>query len=104
MKFANLFYYLVYFCYYLWVPLHFLILFMDLIVLFQLTFYLYLQYFQQKIFSFNKISGSQTDLASVWIEIKNENYFTIKIIFATIHGSHRTHEPYYTILTNFYLY
>ena len=24
--------------------------------------YLYLQYFQQKIFGFNKISGSQTDL------------------------------------------
>ena len=25
------------------------------------NFYLYLQYFQQKIFSFNKISGSQMD-------------------------------------------
>ena len=25
------------------------------------NFYIYLQYFQQKIFSFNKISGSQTD-------------------------------------------
>ena len=26
-----------------------------------INFYLYVQYFQQKIFSFNKISGSQTD-------------------------------------------
>ena len=32
--FANLFYYSAYFCYYLWVPLHFLVLFMDLTVLF----------------------------------------------------------------------
>ena len=36
--FANLFYYSAYFCYYLWVPLHFLILFMGPTVLFQLTF------------------------------------------------------------------
>ena len=36
--FANLFYYLVYFCYYLWVSLYFLVLFMGLTILFQLTF------------------------------------------------------------------
>ena len=36
--FTNLFYYLTYFCYYLWVTLHFLVLFMGLTVLFQLTF------------------------------------------------------------------
>ena len=36
--FTNLFYYLSYFCYYLWVPLHFLVLFIGLTVLFQLTF------------------------------------------------------------------
>ena len=34
----KLFQYLAYFCYYLWAPLHFLALFMDLTVLFQLTF------------------------------------------------------------------
>ena len=34
----KLFYYSDYFCYYLWVSLHFLILFRGLIVLFQLTF------------------------------------------------------------------
>ena len=49
----------------------FLLLFMDFIELFGITygfhytistnFYLYLQYFQQKVFSFNKIWGSQTD-------------------------------------------
>ena len=36
--FANLFYYSAYFYYYSWVPLHFLVLFMGLIVLFELTF------------------------------------------------------------------
>ena len=36
--FASLFYYLAYFCYYSWTPLHFFVLFMGLIVLFQLTF------------------------------------------------------------------
>ena len=49
----------------------FLLLFMGLTALFgtihgshctiSTNFYLYLQYFQQKIFSFSKISGSQTD-------------------------------------------
>ena len=58
--FANLFYYSAY-----------LLLFMGLIALFDtihrfhciisINFYLYLQYFQQKIFSFSKIRGSQTD-------------------------------------------
>ena len=38
MKFASVFYYLAYFCYYLWTLLHFLELFMSLTVLFQLTF------------------------------------------------------------------
>ena len=34
---ASLFYYLAYFCYYLWVSLHFLVLFMGFTILFQLT-------------------------------------------------------------------
>ena len=36
--FANLFYYSAYFYNYSWAPLHFLVLFMGLTVLFQLTF------------------------------------------------------------------
>ena len=36
--FVNLFYYLIYFCYYLWVLLHFLVLFMSLTILFHLSF------------------------------------------------------------------
>ena len=36
--FVNLFYYFAYFCYYLWAPLHFLVLFMGPTVLFQLIF------------------------------------------------------------------
>ena len=36
--FANLFYYSAYFCYYLWVPLHFLVMIMGPTILFQLTF------------------------------------------------------------------
>ena len=63
--FTNLFYYLTYLYYYSWVPLYFLILFMGSIILFQLTFYLYLLYFQQKNFSFNKISRSQMDTKKV---------------------------------------
>ena len=56
--FANLFYYSVYFCYYSWALLYFLILFMGLTVLFQLTFTTVLL---TKVFSFSKISGSQTN-------------------------------------------
>ena len=36
--FVSLFYYSAYFCYYLEAPLHFLVLFMGLTILFQLTF------------------------------------------------------------------
>ena len=36
--FANLFYYSAYFCYYSWVSLHFLVLFIGPTILFQLTF------------------------------------------------------------------
>ena len=49
----------------------FLLLFIDFTALFNtihrsyytipVNFYIYLQYFQKKIFSFNKINGSQTD-------------------------------------------
>ena len=36
------------------------------------NFYIYLQYFQQKVFSFNKISRSQTDPQFLKIKIKNK--------------------------------
>ena len=46
--FANLFYYSAYFCYYLWVLLQFLILFIGLIVLFRLTFTFIYSIFSKK--------------------------------------------------------
>ena len=46
--FGNLFYYLTYFCYYSWVPLHFLVLFMGSTVLFQLTFSFIYSIFNKK--------------------------------------------------------
>ena len=49
MKNEKLFYYSVYFCYYLWVSLYFLVLFMSLTVLFQLTFtFIYSTYRKKK--------------------------------------------------------
>ena len=36
------------------------------------NFYIYLQYFQQKVFSFSKISGSQTDSQCSKLESKDE--------------------------------
>ena len=54
---SNLFYYSVYFYYYLWTPLHFLVLFISLTVQFQLTFTLY-TVFLTKVFNFSKINGS----------------------------------------------
>ena len=44
----------------------------------------------------------------IWVRIKNENYFTIQLIFATIMGLialfGTIYEPHCIILTNFYLY
>ena len=57
MKFVNLFYYSAYFCYYSWVPLHFLVLFMSHTVLFQLTFtFIYRWLCSLGLFSKNSIS------------------------------------------------
>ena len=109
INFANLFYYSAYFCYYSWTPLHFLVLFMGLTVLFQLTFTFIYSIFNKKIFSFNKINGSQTD-PKCWFGKKL--FFQFILLFSlflllfmgltafigTIHGSH------YIISTNFYLY
>ena len=46
---ASLFYYLAYFCYYLWTSLHFLVLFMSPTVLFQLTFTFIYSTFSKKL-------------------------------------------------------
>ena len=77
--FVNLFYYLGYFCYYSWVQLHFLVLFMGPINHYTISanFYLYLQYSQQKVFSFSKISGSQTDPNSLKLRFLGENIIFI---------------------------
>ena len=97
----------------------FLLLFIDLTALFGIihrfyciilvNFYLYLQYFQQKNFNFNKISGSPMDPKCMF----GKNYlcqfillFSLFLLlfmspttlFGTIHGSH------YTISANFYFY
>ena len=50
------------------------------------------------IFFFFFFEKKNAHLAFVWIQIINENYFAIQLIFFTIYGSH------YTISTNFYLY
>ena len=75
-----------------------------------INIYLYLQYFQQKVFSISKISGSQTNPKCVYLtKIKKPAYFTIHLIFfllfmslfvffGTIYGF------YCTILVNFYFY
>jgi len=47
--FTNELYYLVYFCYYSWVLLHFFVLFIDFTVLFQLTFTFIYSTFSKKI-------------------------------------------------------
>ena len=96
--FANLFYYSVYFYYYSWALLYFLILFMGLTVLFQLTFTTVLL---TKVFSFSKISGSQTN--NVCNFCKLILLFTLflllfmdpTVLFDIIHKSHCT------ISTNF---
>ena len=61
------------FFYYSWVSLHFLVL------------------FRKKNFSFSKISRFQTDhLCAFGSKLKKSSYFTIQLIFITIH------EPYCT--------
>ena len=61
LNFANLFYYLAYFCYYLWIPLHFLILFISLTILFQLIFIFIYSTFSKK-FSINLMIKMRIDL------------------------------------------
>ena len=75
LNFVSLFYYSVYFFLLFMGP----ITFFGTIYRFHCTistnFYLYLQYFQQKVFSFSKISGFQID------HLNNIIQFLLKIIF-----------------------
>ena len=71
------------------------------------NFYFYLQYFQQKVFSFNKISGFQADPCAFGSNLKNQLILLFSLfllifmsstaLFGIIHGFH------YTISVNFYL-
>ena len=55
INFASLFYYSAYFCYYSWISLHFLVLFMGSIILFQLTFtFIYNTFSKKNQFQQNK--------------------------------------------------
>jgi len=67
INFVNLFYYSAYFYYYLWVLLHFLILFMDPTILFQVTFTFIYSIFSKKNFNFSKINGSKQTLTMLII-------------------------------------
>ena len=107
-----------YFCQFILLFSLFLLLFIGSIILFGtiygfhctilVNFYLYLQYFQQKVFNFSKISKSQTDLVCIWLCLKSQLILLFSLflllfmdstaLFGTIHGS------YYTISANFYLY
>ena len=49
INFANLFYYSAYFCYYSWVSLHFLVLFIGSSILLQLTFIFMYSTFNEKL-------------------------------------------------------
>ena len=78
INFVNLFYYNL-----------FLLLFISFTVLFDtihrfyctilVNFYLYLKYFQQKVFSFNKISGFQTDIFLGNLIAKGMRIWTINL-------------------------
>ena len=61
---------------------------------------------ENKIFSFP--SNFLFQLLCVWLKIKKSAYFTIQLIFATIHRPHvlfdTIYEFHFTISANFYLY
>ena len=103
--FSNLFYYSAYFCYYSWVTLHFLVLFIDPTILFQLTFTFIYSTFNKKILVLAKLTDSKC--------VFSKNYFcqlillfslflllfmSLTALFDTIHGS------YGIISANFYFY
>ena len=73
------------------------------------NFYIYLQYFQQKVFYFNKISRSQTDPKCLFGQLIFSQlillfslFFLLFICPTALFGT--IHESYCTILTNIYFY
>ena len=103
--FSNLFYYSAYFCYYPWVTLHFLVLFIGPTILFQLIFTFIYSTFSKKFL----VLAIKTDSKCVF----GKNYFcqlillfslflllcmSLTVFFDTIHGS------YGIISANFYFY
>ena len=67
--FANLFYCLAYFCYYLWVLLHFLVLFMGFTLLFQLLFIFIYSTFSKKFSISVKSADSKRILKGIKIQV-----------------------------------
>ena len=61
------------------------------------TIYTFKNYFAKvfSVFSFQQNKRYPNGpLVCVWAEMKNENYFTIQLIFANIHGPHYTFQHY----------
>ena len=86
MKFANLFYYSIYFLYYSWVLLHFLVLFMDPTILFHITFTFIYSTFSKKF----SISVKQVNLKQIlnliFITRSKTNAFFLIIIIIIINA------------------
>ena len=69
------------------------------------NFYLYLQYFQQKVFSFSKINGSQTDSSvCLGIDLKLKLFYYSAYFYYYLWVSLYFLESHCTISTNFYFY
>ena len=71
------------------------------------NFYFYLQYFQQKVFSFSKISRFQADPCAFGSNLKNQLILLFSLFLLIFMGSTALfgiiHEFHYTISANFYL-
>ena len=80
--FINLFYYLVYFCYYLWVSLHFLVLFIGHTILFQLTFTFIYNIFSKK-FSILAKQVDSKQILNIFIILIKWKYNMKNVIFKT---------------------
>ena len=74
-KKLKLFYYLVYFYYYSWTLLHFLILFIGLIIIFQLTFIFIYDTFSNKFLVSTKLVANPCDTQKSYIIRKFKQFF-----------------------------
>ena len=109
INFVNLFYYLAYFCYYLWISLYFLILFIDPTILFFNYLFHFITVLSAKSFQFQQNKWiPNKPLVCVWQKLKNQLILLFSLFlllfmnsttfFGTIYGFHCT------ISANFYLY